>query len=205
MHNPFAYISSCALGLLALTAPLNAESLWLKAGHRERSMFADYRASQRGDILTIIVAENSSMANNLSLSTSRETQIQHDLARLLFTDILSRNGETPSTNLTFGPNEHNGQGSIQNSQTLTARISVTVMDVLPNGNLVLEGVRMISYSGETYYMLTQGICRPRDVSTTNSISSTLVADARIEIVHEGALTEAQHKGWLSRWVDKISP
>ncbi len=196
---------SRVLLLLCLANNLEGESLWLKAGHRERSMFSDYRASERGDVVTIIVGENSSMANNLSLSTTRESQIQHDLARLLFTDILTRNGETPSTNLTFGPNEHNGQGSIQNSQTLTARITVTVIDVLPNGNLVLEGVRMISYSGETYYMLTQGICRPRDISPTNVISSSLVADARIEIIHEGTLTEAQHKGWLSRWIDKISP
>jgi flagellar L-ring protein FlgH len=191
-----------AAGLLPLE--LVGESLWLKNTTMETGMFADRRARARGDVVTIIVGEDASMRNSVTMQTSRESSVATDIQRLLFDDILRRNGQTPSTSATFGPNTHNGSGSVNNSQTLTARIAVQILDVLPNGNLVLEGVRRISYSGETFYLLTRGICRSTDVARDNTIHSSNIADATIEVISEGDLTESQRKGWLMRYLDKTS-
>lgn len=212
MNKPFKSISSAAAALLVIAAgPLAAErnpaagSLWRKAANDERSMFADHRASRRGDIVTIVIGENSTIATSVSLTTSKQSSIANDISQVLFADVLRRNSEHPSTDISLGPNSHTGSGTMDNSQSLSARISVQVIDTLPNGNLVLEGVRVVSYAGETYYMLTQGICRPEDVGSDNTVHSSSVADARIEFITEGSLTDAQKQGWLTRGINHITP
>lgn len=203
------YFSSAALALL-IAAPVleardpSAGSLWMR-GEREQSMFSDKRATRRGDIVTIVVGEDSQITTSMKLSTNKESSVSNDFARLFFNDVLRRGGEAPSTDISIGPNAHSGSGSLNNSQSLSTRLSVQVIDELPNGNLVLEGVRILSYGGETYYMLTQGVCRPEDIDPDNSIHSTLVADARIEVVSEGSLTDAQKQGWLTRAFNHYSP
>ena len=202
--------AACVLLLLA-ASPASADrnpaagSLWRKASNNERGLVADNRASRRGDIVTIVVGENAQIATSVNLSTSKQSSVANDISRVLFSDILRRNGETPSTEVTLGPNTHSGGGTLDNSRSLSTRISVQVIDTLPNGNLVLEGVRVISYAGETYYMLTQGICRPQDVASNNTVHSTALADARIQIVSEGSLTDAQKQGWLTRGLNHYTP
>jgi len=206
--------SSAAAALLLaalIAAPLRADrdpaagSLWRKPSNNERGMFAAHRASMRGDIVTIVVGENAEIATSVSLSTSKQSSVSNDLSRILFDDVLRRNGDHPSPDIPLGPNAHTGNGTLDNSQSLSARLSVQVIDVLPNGNLVLEGVRIISYAGQRYYMLTQGICRPQDVASDNTVLSSEVADARIEFVAEGSLTDAQKQGWLTRGLNRITP
>lgn len=212
MNTQFKYISSsliimgvCAAATLSVNAtPVNG-SLWTSGANNERSMFSDKVATQIGDILTIDVSESSSLASKVKMSTSKESTVKNDFTKLLFSDLLTRNGETPSTDLTLDSNTHEGSGSLANSHNITAQISVQVVDVLPNGNLVLEGVRVLTYSGETYYMLTQGVCRAADVTTANIISSSQIADARIEVVAEGSLTEAERMGWMARMANKVAP
>lgn len=201
------YISS-ALAAIALASPGAAApdgSLWTRPGTDERGMCADKTAYRIGDIVTILVSESSKLVSSVKMSTSRESNISNDFSRLLFSNVLNHDGETPSTTLKVGANTHEGSGSLDNSQSITAQISVQVVDVLPNGNLVLEGARVLTYSGETYYMLTQGICRPVDISTSNTITSSLLADARIEVVAEGTLTEAERMGWMTRLFNRVSP
>ena len=77
--------------------------------------------------------------------------------------------------------------------------------MLPNGNLVFEGIREISFSKEQQFVSLRGIIRPYDIQPDNTVLSSNVADARIEIVSEGTLTDAQKKGWLLRLNDKINP
>lgn len=209
MNAPSRSISSLLVLAAALAAgtvratPVDG-SLWAGGGS-ERGMFADKVATRIGDIVTIEVNESSQLASKVKLSTSKASNVKNDFSRLLFSDILRRHSETPSTNLTTAENTHEGSGTLDNSHSLTAEISVQVVDVLPNGNLVLEGVRVLTYSGETYYMLTQGVCRPEDVTTKNTINSSQIADARIEVVAEGSLSDAEKEGWGMRLANKISP
>ena len=84
-------------------------------------------------------------------------------------------------------------------------MAVQVIDKLPNGNLVIEGIRQVGFGKERQFASLRGIIRPYDITITNTIPSTAVADARIEYVSEGSLTQSQKKGWLLRLDEKISP
>ncbi len=207
MNALYRYISSTSLALvLALPCmAANEGSLWLSSRNSEQGMCADKTARRMGDIVTIVVSESSQLASSVKLSTSKESNISNNFTRLFFDNVLRSHGEAPSTNIKIGSNTHEGSGSLDNSHSISAQISVHVVDVLPNGNLVLEGVRVLTYSGETYYMLTQGICRSEDVAVDNTISSAQIADARIEIVAKGSLTEAERQGWMTRAFNKYSP
>jgi len=205
----YKYISSStlalALGLSSTWADPVDGSLWNSPANSQIGMYADKTARRIGDIVTVIVSESSQLASSVKMSTSKESNMSNDFTRLFFDDVLRRNSEAPSTDIKIGTNTHEGSGSLDNSHSITAQISVQVVDVLPNGNLVIEGVRVLTYAGETYYMLTQGICRPSDVATDNTISSSQIADARIEVVAEGSLTEAERQGWMTRMFNRYSP
>lgn len=208
MKTLYRYISSAALAaLITSSASGSAEdgSLWTTSANSERSMCADKTATHIGDIITIVVSETSAITSTATTTTSKQSNISNDFSQLLFSDVLKRNGETPKTSLQVGANTHEGSGTLSNTHSVATRISVQVVDLLPNGNLILEGTRVLTYEGETYYMLVQGICRPDDVATDNSIASTQIADARIEVVAEGSLTDAQKQGWLTRFANHISP
>lgn len=80
---------------------------------------------------------------------------------------------------------------------------MTVTDVLPNGNMVIEGTRVVTSGKETLYGYLRGIIRASDVLRDNTVLSGSIADARVEFVPEGSLTESQRRGWLLRISDKL--
>jgi flagellar L-ring protein precursor FlgH len=194
------------LSLALLASGARAESLWPKAGSgAAASMFADRKAAARGDILTIIVAESAVASSSQSTKASRESSLDDAISRFLYTGLgTARRGQLPATSAS-GKSSYSGGGDISNSQTLSARAAVLVTDVLPNGNLVVEGVRVVRFSGETQYVVLHGIVRSDDIARDNSVVSTNVADARVEFYAEGALTEAQKRGWLAKVYDKLRP
>lgn len=90
-------------------------------------------------------------------------------------------------------------------RNLNSQIAVQVIDVLPNGNLVIEGQRMISFGPERMFASLRGIVRPYDVTAQNTIPSSLVADVRIDFTPEGPLSFTARPGWLQKFDEKISP
>jgi len=194
--------------LLAAATPIAAQSLWPAGVDRERAMFADRKAGRTGDILTVIVAEAANATNTQSKTAERSSSVEDAVQRFLFSTAASRlgthRGELPAT--TFGgAASQSGGGQVNNSQSLTARAAVLVTDVLPNGNLVLEGVRVVTFSGETQYVVLRGLVRPEDISAANTVLSSSIADARVELVAVGSLTAAHGRDWLSRVYEKLRP
>jgi flagellar L-ring protein precursor FlgH len=197
--------------LLVLFAPagvLRSESLWLAASGAERSMFADRRAQRPGDILTIVVQESATASNTQKTRASKNTALQGAIERFLFSPAASgfgsHNGELPSSAFS-GSNEFSASGEIANRNSLTTRAAVLVVDVQPNGNLVLEGVRVVTFGGETTYAVLTGVVRPDDITSANTVSSTAVANARVEFITEGSLTASQRKGWLTKVYETLRP
>jgi flagellar L-ring protein precursor FlgH len=90
-------------------------------------------------------------------------------------------------------------------RNFNSQIAVQVIDVLPNGNLVIEGQRMISFGPERMFASLRGIVRPYDVTAQNTIPSSLVADVRIDYTPEGPLSFTANPGWLQKIDEKISP
>jgi flagellar L-ring protein FlgH len=227
MNHPFKLIIALTAGLSCAADSL-AGSLWDERTTNERGMFADKRATRVGDIVTIVVQENTVANNSLNLTTSRTaaagtgnvvTNLLNQFVTALPTTILGKNRLTdamtkarvPGATATVPPidvsgsSDYKGGGAITNSQSATSRAAVTVIDVLPNGNMVVEGVRLVRFSGETQFASLRGVVRPADVQSDNTILSTNIADAQIEFVSEGSLTDAQKKGWLLRLTNKVSP
>lgn len=183
-----------------------ATSLWNQSGRNNRSMFADKTAYQRGDIITVVVSESAQQVQSLRLQTDKSAGINNAVGQWLFANsgFGTHNKELPATDIS-GNNTYTGGGEISNQQTLTGRVSVMVIDVLPNGNLVIEGTRRVSFSGETQYAVLRGLVRKYDIAASNLVESDKIADATIQFISEGKLTESQRKGWLLQINDKVNP
>ncbi|HVS53680.1 MAG TPA: flagellar basal body L-ring protein FlgH [Opitutaceae bacterium] len=197
--------SKLALAAALLAAGARAESLWTAAaGHAPQSMFADRKAAAKGDILTIVVAESAVAQSSQSKTSNRESTLQDAIQRFIYSGLAAHKGELPGVTA-GGKSSYSGGGDVSNSQSVSARAAVLVSDVLPNGNLVIEGVRVVTFSGETQYVVLHGIVRPDDIARDNSVVSTNIADARVEFYAEGAITDAQKRGWLAKVYEKLRP
>ena len=217
---------------LAVLAPLTGQagSLWREAVTDERGMFADKRAHRLGDIVTILINETFSANNNKTQTSTRTTGGSPGLASNLLNSVingvantqgegLGKTGKFPSNLLPKPagsaptiltpqgalPSSNITSGIVKNDQTLTLKMAVQVIDVLPNGNLVVEGIREVAFSKERQFVSLRGIVRPADITRFNQVESGQIADARIDVVSEGDLSSTQKKGWLQRLDDKISP
>jgi flagellar L-ring protein precursor FlgH len=198
------FVFGIVLVVVGLTTEARADSLWTAGQQAPRSMFADRKAIAKGDILTISVAESAVAQSSQSKTSTRESALEDAITRFIYSGLAKHNGELPGLTLS-GKSSYSGGGDVSNSQSLIARAAVLVTDVLPNGNLVIEGVRIVTFSGETQYVVLHGLVRPDDISRDNVVTSTNIADARVEFYAEGALTDAQKRGWLSKVYEKLRP
>lgn len=202
MRTPTAAI----LAGLALALPLRsvADSLWATPGQDPLSMFADRKAARVGDIVTVVVQEAAAASSTQNKESTRTSTLSDAVGQFVFPSALTHNGSLPAIS-TSGKSDYTGGGTVTNNQTVTSTAAVTVTDVLPNGNLVIEGMRQVTFSGETQYIILHGVIRPDDISSTDTINSTSIADARVEFVSTGALSDAEKLGWFSKLYEKLRP
>jgi flagellar L-ring protein precursor FlgH len=190
--------------LSALSAP--AASLWTASGNNERSMYADRKACRVGDIITVVVSEDAAQTSSQSKKTNSTSATDAAVTQFLFANskMGTHNGGLPGINF-GGTNTFSGGGEVSNKQSLTARTAVLVADVMPNGNLVIEGARKVTFSGETQHVVLHGIVRPDDISSANTVLSSSIANARLEFLSAGDLSDARKRGWLSKLYEMLRP
>ena len=198
----FDCVLFCAL--IAFNAP--AQSLW-KPG-QSRALVADRRAMAVGDILSVVVQENNTTAKDKNTKTTKQSAVDAAIDTFFYSpgasSLLTKGGQLPA--LKFASSQDfNGGGSINNSERIVARIAVRVVDVLPNNNLVVEGRRQTSFSGETQEIVLRGVVRLEDITPGNTLFSYNISDATIQFTSKGTLTDAQRKGWFTRIWEKVSP
>lgn len=200
------HVVALALSMMVYPTLLLADSLWRE--DVSRPMFSDKRANGVGDILTIIVQENSSATKDNNTKTARESGLDASINTFLYSPgastLLTKGGKLPALNL-GSKSDFSGGGAINNSEKIIGRIAVRVVDSLPNGNLVIEGSRDTAFSGEQQTIVLRGVVRSEDVLANNTVYSYNVADATIRFINKGTITDAQKKGWLHRVWDKVSP
>ena len=155
------------------------------------SLFADTKARRVGDTLTIVIQETASASSVANTKTSKSENLNYGPG---FGPILHN---IPGFGLT-GSIGSTASGSTDRNDTLTARIAVTVKEVLPNGNLVVEGKRRVGMNAETQEITLTGVVRPQDVAYDNTVQSPLVADAQIKYGGKGPVGDKQHDGIISR-------
>jgi flagellar L-ring protein precursor FlgH len=198
-----------ALLFLLASLPManaSAGSLWQDGN--SRSMFADKKAHAVGDILTIIIQENNGATRQNNTTTSKKASADASIANFFYSPgasgLLTKNGTLPALKYN-SDTEFAGGGQINNSETITAQMAVRVVDVLPNGNLVIEGRLHTAFSGEKQDAIVRGVARPDDIASNNTLLSFNIADATIQFISKGTITDNQRKGWFTKIWDKVSP
>nr|WP_026841149.1 MULTISPECIES: flagellar basal body L-ring protein FlgH [Citrifermentans] len=179
-------------------------SLWQASS---TGLAEDMKARRRGDIITVVISENASASKKASTGTSRGSSISAGIPKLLgleTTAIKNWADLSDLLNASFS-SKFDGSGSTSRQETLQATISAKVVDVIPNGNLLIEGRRNVKVNNEDQIIILTGTVRGRDVSADNTISSALIADAKIAYSGKGIISDRQKPGWLLNALDKIWP
>jgi flagellar L-ring protein precursor FlgH len=182
-------------------------SLWSENGGLSE-MFSNPKARRIGDILTIKIVETSSATNKASTTTDRSSGISAQVNSFfnLENEIAASKSFNPFGGVSGSlSNDFEGTGATQRSGALNAYMTARVVNLLPNGNLIIEGNREVRVNAENQLITLTGIIRSRDISAENVILSTYIADARISYSGSGVLNDKQKPGWLLRVMDKVWP
>ena len=187
-------------------ASLSEGSLW-QDGRPASMLFTDARALHANDLVVIKVEEiasaNRSANTNLARESSSAAKVDAFLGLL---GKLQKAGLDP--NLSMGGSSTSafkGEGKSDRSEYLTATVPALVRKVLPNGNLFVEGHRVVLVNSEEQHFYISGVVRPIDIDQENSVKSSMVADAEIEFVGTGDLTDNQKQSFLSRYFGWLWP
>ncbi len=162
------------------------------------SLFEDLKARRIGDLLTIVLKESTSASKSASTKTKKDSSI--DLpGPTLAGRAVTVNGKPVLESSIEGAREFDGQGSSSQSNTLSGNITVTVVNRLPNGNLVVQGEKWLRLNQGDEFVRISGVVRPYDVLQDNTVTSDRVADAIISYGGRGMVASASRAGWLARF------
>lgn len=172
-------------------------------GFGTQALFEDRRPRHIGDILTIVVSENINASKNSGAEASRNGSASTVLGLVpkLLSGLIS--GDLDAT--ASGKSAMSAKGGANSKNTFNGVITVTVVEVLLNGNLLVSGEKQMLINQGTEFIRFSGVVNPRTVSAANTVPSTLVADARIEYSAKGYIDEAQTMGWLQRIFLNVLP
>jgi flagellar L-ring protein precursor FlgH len=172
-----------------------------QAGMGSTSWFEDRRPTMAGDVLTIVLDEEVSASKSSESNANRDGSASLDLETL--PDALETLAEYGFD--IEGASEFTGGGGSEANNSFTGTITVTVMEVLRNGNLRVRGEKQIAINQGTEFIRFSGVVDPRTIDGQGTVPSTQVAEARIEYVGDGYINEAQTMGWLQRFFLNVSP
>ena len=177
-------------------------SLW-QPGRPASMLFTDARALRVNDLVVIKVEEIADAKRSANTDLTRESDSSAQITAFL--GLLSKlKGIDPSVAGTSAAHLK-ADGQSGRSEFLTATVPAMVRKVLPNGNLFVEGHRVVLVNAEEQHFYISGVVRPIDIDQENSVKSSMVADAEIEFVGNGVLTDNQHQGWFQRYFGWLWP
>ncbi|EIC22175.1 flagellar basal body L-ring protein [Thiorhodovibrio frisius] len=173
---------------------------------QSRGLFEDYKARQVGDLLNVILIEKTDASKTAKTSATKDSNVDIDVARLDFNGTpVSPLGSLVGIN-SDAKRSFDGQGDSEQSNSLEGNISVTVAEVLPNGNLVIQGEKWLGLNQGKEYVRLRGIVRPVDITAENTVLSTQVGDVQIYYGGTGAVADSNAMGWIMRFfISAIMP
>ncbi len=213
----FVLILSLILDLCNFTAgdSILADSLWKKRVSINYNLFDDNRAKRVGDIVTVDVSESTFIDNTEKSTTNNATSasasvdnenfyngLLHGLSSGRNAELISRPANTFATDFT---SDFSGKGTYDSERKVSLKLTAMIVEVLDNGNLVLEGKREIEVNKEEYILKLTGIARPIDITSSNTINSSQLSNVDFDLEGKGWLTRAGKKGWFSRLQDLFWP
>jgi len=182
-------VASCACHATDATAP---QSLFDPVTYKP--LVAEVKAFRPGDVLTVVVQESATATTAADSRAQRNTGISAQVGS---------NKTGPHSIAGNASSESDGGGRTQRSGRLLATLSVRVLEVTGNGDLVIQGQQRMAINGEEQSIALSGIVRPRDIGDNNTVLSTRIADARITFDGEGFIAEKSKPSWLSRFLGFI--
>ncbi len=180
-----------------------AQSLWNQRNEQRVRPYRDLNARNTGDILTVIVNVatdvNNSEQRALNKTTAANASGDGSFGGAAGAGALNADYNTQSNR------QHNGNSRFTANRTFSDRFTVKVLDVFPNGNLLIGGRRIVTVQGDKRQILLSGIVRGRDIQADNSISSRLIANLNVRYIGVGPEKNFTRPGWLHRQVTKVWP
>ncbi|MBX3670682.1 MAG: flagellar basal body L-ring protein FlgH [Rhodocyclaceae bacterium] len=167
-----------------------------------RPLFEDRRARMVGDTLTVNLAEKTAAQKKSSSSAEKSDALNFSVPTVSGIPGKSFQGAALDVN---SSNKFAGKGDSAANNDFTGTITVTVIEALPNGNMLVSGEKQVSINQGQEFIRFSGIVNPAHITTANTVQSTQVADARIEYKASGYIDEAQVMGWLSRFFLSFLP
>jgi flagellar L-ring protein precursor FlgH len=166
-------------------------------------MFEDRRARNVGDTLTVTINEKISASRSDGSSTQKTGSVAYSAPTL--TKIIGGNAIEGGAAAGSSDNKFEGKGATSSDNAFTGTITVTVVEVLPNGNLVVSGEKQIGINRNSETVRLSGVVNPNNIVSGNTVSSTQIADARLDYRGKGYIDEAQTMGFLARFFLSVLP
>jgi len=190
--------------------PLAAASLWQAETLADGNLYCDQVARKKGDLITITVQETTSVTETNKTETQRQNDITAAVSLFPGTNQIpaaagvASSGKLPA--LGANSNKHyQGTGNYTAEGEVKATITGRVIDVLDNGNLLIEGRRTVKVNLDTKTILITGIIRTADIKSDNTVLSEKLHDFKVSIEGDGPLSRAQHEGWMGEILDIVWP
>lgn len=183
---------ACAVGLTVLTAvpEASAQSLWTDQDGSSMGLFADHKARNVGDVLTVVISESTSTAATKSTSNSKSGNQSLSAGTGIFGFLAAATAG--------GSDSFKANGAAKDTNKVSGNVTVTVTEVQPNGNMVVEGTQSIWQNKDEHKITLHGIVRRDDVTADNTVPSTKVADATVKFDGKGPLNAKQRQGILTQ-------
>lgn len=166
------------------------------------SLFEDHKAGRIGDILTIVLQEDTKAKKNAETKLNKSSAVDTGMPTIMGRPATVNGTEILNFNIA-SDTEFEGKGDSQQSNQLSGTISVTVYGVFPNGNLQVRGQKFVKLNQGEEYIQISGIVRPSDIDADNQVLSTRIADARIAYSGTGVVANTNNPGWLTKFF--VSP
>ena len=184
----------CAVIILLMTGNAFAGSLW----NDNANWFADARPSRVGDIITVLVNEQTDASDEATMDVNKTSNSDINGGNDGIGILKFIRGLTFTTN-----NSATGDGTVERTHSATTTLACLVTEVLPNGNLVIEGTRDVRTSDEILQIQLSGVIRPQDVNADNQINSQLIANAEIAVKGRGILSRTQKVGIITQILQTV--
>ncbi|MBI5408119.1 MAG: flagellar basal body L-ring protein FlgH [Nitrospirae bacterium] len=192
----------------------SANSLWSDSAN----IFEDTKARRLNDLVTIKIEESLIGSGKADTQTSRDSSLDFALTNLfgmnndfnlqnafLLRDLFKGDNVFEPSVKSASKSEFKGKGDTNREGKLVATITAKVVEVIPNGNLLLEARKELTINDEKQILVLSGIVKPDDIDSSNTVSSSKIADAQIYYVGDGVLQDKQSPGWFVRVLDKVWP
>lgn len=178
-------------------------SLW-RTGKPAALLFTDARALRETDLVVVKVEEIADARRSADTDLNHSNKISAELTAFLQAAGVKSPDVGAGASSEIG-RAFQGEGSTKRSERLIATVPALVRKVLPNGNLFIEGHRVVLVNAEEHHFYISGVVRPIDIDQQNSVKSSMIADAEVEFTGQGDLTDNQRQGWLSRFFTYVWP